>query len=151
LVAAGVVQTLTYFLFPTVYAIFLVSYLSVIVWLVWRSVRLAWFSADATPLQRTLCRTALTCYVGGSVLWVFENTAGLYKLTRSFEGAQLQPLDFTCDLLFFQIFAFIFKLVPLRRGMRGARGGRRRVALAVGALARAVARWVGLVALFITT
>jgi hypothetical protein len=67
------VQTLCYFIFPTVYAIFLTSYLSVIVWLVWRSTRLAWFHPDATPLQRTLCRTALLFYLGGSALWVFEN------------------------------------------------------------------------------
>lgn len=43
LVLAGVTQTVCYFLWPTVYAIFLTSYLSVIVWLVWRSVRLAWW------------------------------------------------------------------------------------------------------------
>ena len=41
LVAAGIVQTVCYFLFPAVYAVFMTSYLSVIVWLVWRSVRLA--------------------------------------------------------------------------------------------------------------
>lgn len=64
-VAAGTVQTLCYFLFPAVYAVFLASYLSVIAWLVWRSVRLAWFSEDTSRLQQTLCRAALVFYVGG--------------------------------------------------------------------------------------
>lgn len=31
------------------------------------------FTPAATPLQRTLCRTALCFYLGGSALWVFEN------------------------------------------------------------------------------
>ena len=57
------------------YAVFLTSYASVVVWLVWRSVRLAWYSpeCESTPLQRTLCRGALGFFLGGAVLWIVEN------------------------------------------------------------------------------
>ena len=58
LVAAGAIQTYFYFAYPSVYEVFMVSYVVVVLWLVYRSVRLAWFSPDATKLQRLLVRIA---------------------------------------------------------------------------------------------
>ena len=73
LVTVGVSQTYLYFTYPMVYEVFMGSYVTVIVWLIWRSVKLAWYSKDSTTLQKTLVRIALSCYGGGSVVWVFEN------------------------------------------------------------------------------
>ena len=52
---------------------FMGSYVVVVLWLVQRSVRLAWFADDATKTQRRFVRAALLCYGGGSVFWIFEN------------------------------------------------------------------------------
>ena len=69
----GAAQTVLYFTFPDVYEVFMASYAVVVVWLVWRSVRLAWRAEDATPIQRRCVRAALGCYGGGAVLWAVEN------------------------------------------------------------------------------
>ena len=73
LIASGVVQTACYFLYPHVYELFLVYYVPVVAWLTIESVRRAWFAPDATPLTRTLVKLALTFYLGGAALWIFEN------------------------------------------------------------------------------
>ena len=69
----GVSQTYLYFAFPSVYEVFMGSYVVVVLWLVQRSVRLAWLADDATATQRRFVRAALLCYGGGSVFWIFEN------------------------------------------------------------------------------
>jgi hypothetical protein len=69
----GASQTYLYFAFPSVYEVFMGSYVTVILWLVARSVRLAWFAEDASNTQRRLVRAALACYGGGSAVWIFEN------------------------------------------------------------------------------
>jgi hypothetical protein len=69
----GASQTYLYFAFPSVYEVFMGSYVVVVLWLVQRSVRLAWFADDATATQRRFVRAALLCYGGGSVFWIFEN------------------------------------------------------------------------------
>ena len=69
----GASQTYLYFAFPSVYEVFMGSYVTVILWLVARSVRLAWFAKDATKTQRRFVRAALACYGGGSAVWIFEN------------------------------------------------------------------------------
>ena len=69
----GASQTYLYFAFPSVYEVFMGSYVTVILWLVARSVRLAWFAEDATKTQRRFVRAALACYGGGSAVWIFEN------------------------------------------------------------------------------
>ena len=56
------------------YELFLVYYVPVVAWLTIESVRRAWFAPDATPLTRTLVKLALTFYLGGAALWIFENT-----------------------------------------------------------------------------
>ena len=73
LVSVGLSQTFMYFAYPSVYEVFMGSYVTVIAWLIWRSIKLAWYSDDSTLLQKTLVRITLTCYGGASALWVFEN------------------------------------------------------------------------------
>ena len=73
LASVGVSQTCLYFTFPSAYEVFMGSYVTVIAWLVWRSVQLAWFAEDSTKIQRFFVRSALAFYGGGSAVWIFEN------------------------------------------------------------------------------
>ena len=66
----GASQTYLYFAFPSVYEVFMGSYVTVILWLVARSVRLAWFAEDAehaaTPCAPRSRATAAEARCGSS-------------------------------------------------------------------------------------
>jgi len=71
----GVSQTYLYFAFPSVYEVFMGSYVVVVMWLVARSVRLAWFADDATDAQRTFVRAALTCVTAAEAFFGSSKTS----------------------------------------------------------------------------
>ena len=71
--AAGVIQTYFYFAYPSVYEVFMVSYVVVVLCLsIARPPRVV--LPDATKLQRLLVRSP-ACHGGGAALWIFENVA----------------------------------------------------------------------------
>ena len=66
-------QTYFDFVYPHVYALFMVMYVTVVASIISRCIWLATRPA-ASRIERKMCFKALAFYVIGSAMWVFENT-----------------------------------------------------------------------------